>query len=178
MSPYYHNNMKTKPSHRKGAGVKLLLLLTIAVFAAVLLLSCTAKRDVVQHREAVKRPNWSQPQAREAIEKLAQQYRAEGEEFWSNRKYVWSGTWVWEETIGINYRHLNLLKQMFYNGDDAVKEIVLQVILMNIPPDKLEKAGKSFLADLVRVDTELKERRANVPPPTPYEEIIEEYLPE
>lgn len=85
---------------------------------------------------------------------------------------------MWEETIGINHRHFNLLKQMFYNGDEATKEIVLQVILMNIPLDKLQKREKSFLRDLVLLDTELKEKRANVPPPLPYEEIIEEYHPQ
>lgn len=159
----------------KGAMKKSLLLFVAVGLATLLILSCASKKHPSEYR---KRPNWSQAQAREAIEKLAQQYRSEGEEFWNRRKYVWSGTWVWEETIGINSRHLNLLKQMFYDGDDATKEIVLQVILMNIPASELQKAGKSFLSDLVRLDTELKEKRSNIPPPTPYEEIIEEYRPE
>ena len=65
---------------------------------------------------------------------------------------------------------------MFYGGDEATKEIVLKVIQMNIPSKKLGKCDKSFLTDLTHLDTELKERRSNIPPPTPHREYIEEFV--
>ena len=125
----------------------------------------------------VKRPCWSKAQTKKAIIELAQEYRNDPAGFWGNRTYVWAGTWLWPETVGINSRHIKLLKKMFYEGDEATREIVLNVILMNVPAKKLARSKGEFLKDLVLMDTELKESRANVPPPSHHEEIIEEYLP-
>ena len=124
----------------------------------------------------VDRPCWSKSRAEKAIMALAEEYRKDPEKFYANRTCVWAGTWVWPETVGISERHLNLLKKLFYEGDTETREIILNVIFMNIPANKLKSKEGKFLNDLVLLDTELKERKANVPPPSDTEEIIEEYV--
>lgn len=150
----------------------------VIIAAMIFSFSCGPKQSPgrpVPH----KIPNWSDHEAVEAIENMAEEYRSKGDGFWAERTYVWTGsTWVWPETIGIRSKHIMTLKSMFYKGDAATGEIVLHVILMNIPAKDLEKGGRSFLTDLVKMDTELKERRANIPPRTPYEDVIYERSPE
>jgi|GEM_PF-2399065 len=144
------------------------LLVLIIMFVA-----CGAKHGPRGAKPA-KRPSWSDAEARKAIETMAEQYRKKGDPFWDERAYVWENGWVWPETAGISKKNIKLLKEMFYKGDDATKEIVLRVIYMNIPSKELEKGDPKFMADLVRLDTDLRERRANVPPPTFQHEYIEE----
>ena len=145
-----------------------------AILAA--LVSCGPKPEPGRP-PPLKRPSWSRAKAAEAIRKMAGEYRKDPIGFWQNRTYVWSGTWIWPETIGIGPRHMELMEEMFYEGDEATREIILNVILMNIPPEKIKEADKDFLRDLVILDTDIKERRANVPPPSEDEEIIEEPTP-
>lgn len=143
----------------------------------VMMLAACGANHVPHGAKPEKPPSWSDAQARKAIETLAEQYRSKGVSFWDERTYVWAGTWVWPETAGISSKHLKLMKNMFGKGDDATREIILNVISMNIPAKKLEHSDKKFMADLVRLDTDLKERRANIPPPTFHREFIEEQGP-
>ncbi len=149
----------------------------ITVMGLTLFFSACGPKPSSERLVPIRRPTWSNTKAQEAIEKLAELYRANPDQFRSSRTYIWTGTWIWPETIGIKTTHLKLLKRLFYEGDDATREIVLNVVLMNIPANKLDSKQKDFLKDLVLLDTELKERRANVPPPSDYEEEIEEYVP-
>jgi len=148
------------------------LAVTATLVLAILLVACGPK-PAPARPAPVERPAWSEAEVEKAIEKLVEVYRADPVNFMGNRTYIWVGTWIWPETVGINERHLTLLKKIFYEGDDAVREVVLNVVMMNIPAEKLKLKEKKFLRDLVLLDTELKERKANVPPPSDPEVIIE-----
>jgi len=153
----------------------------VAAMACMLWVACARGPGPVPGRpEPVKRPSWSKAKAAGAVEKLAEQYRRNPETFMKNRDYVWTGdNWVWPETIGVRARHMNLLEKLFREGDACTREIVLNVILMNLPPEKIRKASGEFLRELVILDTNLKEKRADVPPPSSYEDevIIEKSEP-
>lgn len=151
--------------------MKKIVMIIFSAAAIFMLSSCLHKHEAGRP-ESIKRPNWSNEQAAQSIEKMAQLYRQDEDAFRKTRTYVWSDTWVWPETIGINSNHLPLLKKMFYEGDNSVREIVMNVILMNIPSKDLKALDKKFLQDIVLLDTDLKERRADVPPPHQKEEII------
>ena len=144
-----------------------------ATLVLTILLAACGPKPAPGRPVPVKRPAWSEAEVKEAIEKRVEIYRVDPANFMGNRTYIWVGTWIWPETIGIKTRHLTLLKKIFYQGDDAVREVVLNVVMMNIPADKLKLKEKEFLRDLVLLDTELKERKANVPPPSDPEVIIE-----
>ena len=146
------------------------------IAATVIILAACGPKHGPGKTDSVKRPDWSNEQAAAAINKMADQYRKDPAAFMNARTYVWSGTWLWPETIGIGSKHFELMKKMFYEGDEAVREIVLNVILMNLPPGEIESRDKDFIKDLVLMDTDIKERRANVPPPSDSYEIIEEYV--
>ena len=150
------------------------LLVTIGLI--VFSLNACGPKPNMARPKPVDRPCWSDSHARNAITALADQYRKDPEKFYSARTYVWAGTWIWPETVGISNRHLKLLKKMFYGGDPATREVVLDIIFMNIPAKKLAAKNDKFLKDLVLLDTELKESRANVPPPSNNEGIIEEQV--
>ena len=150
----------------------LLLIIGILVFS----FAACGPKPAPGRPKPVDRPCWSKSHAEKAIKALAEEYRKDPEKFRANRTYVWAGTWLWPETVGIDKHHMKLLKKMFYSGDDATREIILNVIFMNIPAKELKCKEKKFLKDLVLLDTELKERKANVPPPSDTEEIIEEYV--
>ncbi len=152
----------------------------IAATAGIILLACACGPKPAPGRpEPVKKPSWSKEKAARAVEKLAEKYRSNPETFMENRDYVWTGqNWIWPETVGVRAKHLEALKKLFRQGDIYTREIVLNVILMNIPPEKLKKTSADFLRELVILDTDMKERRADVPPPSSYEDEVIIEVPE